>query len=191
MYYIIDTTTSSYQQYDAIIIGAGWSGIRAAQALVESDITNFIVLESANYIGGRSRTKNADGSTNNPALIGDTTNIPYEMGSEWLYANSDQETVLKNEGYLPKELWDGDKDSVNLFPATWYQQTRDVDSGEVITKKLDDSDEWMDEIWYVMFPQPWLILMTSFFIRSCCCCYSNDTYLMHSVSFFLLLLYTH
>ena len=46
---------------------------------------------------------------------------------------------------------DGDKDSVNLFPATWYQQTRDEDSGELITKRLDDSDEWMDEIWYVLF----------------------------------------
>ena len=73
------------------------------------------------------------------------------MGSEWLYANGDQETVLRNEGYLPQELLDGDKDSVNLFPATWYQQTRDEDSGELITKRLDDSDEWMDEIWYVLF----------------------------------------
>ena len=71
------------------------------------------------------------------------------MGSEWLYANGDQETVLRNEGYLPQELLDGDKDSVNLFPATWYQQIRDEDSGELITKRLDDSDEWMDEIWYV------------------------------------------
>ena len=139
------------QQYDTIIIGAGWAGIRASQSLVESSITNFIVLESSNYIGGRSRTHNKkDGSTNNPTLIGDTSNIPYELGSEWLYANGDQETVLRNEGYLPQELLDGDKDSVNLFPATWYQQIRDEDSGEVITKRLDDSDEWMDEIWYVL-----------------------------------------
>ena len=51
---------------------------------------------------------------------------------------------------MPQELLEGDKDSVNLFPATWYQQIRDEDSGELITKRLDDSDEWMDEIWYVL-----------------------------------------
>lgn len=41
---------------------------------------------------------------------------------------------------------DGDKDSVNILPATWYRQTRD---GEVTTTTvLENAEEWMEEIWY-------------------------------------------
>ncbi len=40
------------QQYDAVIIGAGWAGISAAKALLEDDVENILVLEAQDYIGG-------------------------------------------------------------------------------------------------------------------------------------------
>ena len=56
-------------------------------------------------------------------------------------------------GYLVPGVLNGDKDSVNILPATWYQQTRDGDSGEVTTAVLENAEEWMEEIWYNGFLQ--------------------------------------
>ena len=42
--------------FDVVVIGAGWAGIAAANTLNELGITNIIVLEARNYIGGRSVT---------------------------------------------------------------------------------------------------------------------------------------
>jgi NADPH-dependent 2,4-dienoyl-CoA reductase/sulfur reductase-like enzyme len=43
-------TTSSY---DAVIVGAGWSGIKAAETLLKGGVNNILVLEAHDYIGGR------------------------------------------------------------------------------------------------------------------------------------------
>lgn len=40
------------QQYDVIVVGAGFSGIGAAIKLQEAGIENFLVLEKAKEIGG-------------------------------------------------------------------------------------------------------------------------------------------
>ena len=40
-------------KYDAVIVGAGWAGIKAAQTLIENGVENILVLEAHNYIGGR------------------------------------------------------------------------------------------------------------------------------------------
>ena len=41
------------QQYDAVIVGAGWAGISAAKELLEDGVENILVLEAHDYIGGR------------------------------------------------------------------------------------------------------------------------------------------
>jgi len=41
------------KKYDAVIVGAGWAGIKAAQTLIENGVENILVLEAHNYIGGR------------------------------------------------------------------------------------------------------------------------------------------
>ena len=46
-------TSSGMQQYDAVIVGAGWAGISAAKALLENGVDNILVLEAHDYIGGR------------------------------------------------------------------------------------------------------------------------------------------
>ena len=135
-------------QYDAVIVGAGWAGIRAAQTLIESGIEDVLVLEANDYVGGRSKALNQDGSSNDADALGDLSNVPFDLGSEWLYnTGSDMEDALEDEGYL-RIVEDNDKyTAIPLQTGTFYQQKRDQETGELTTGELVDSDEWMDEIW--------------------------------------------
>ena len=47
---------ASTKKYQAVVIGAGMSGLSAAVELFASGITNIIVLEADNRIGGRIHT---------------------------------------------------------------------------------------------------------------------------------------
>ena len=40
-------------EYDAVVVGAGWAGIRAAETLIKGGVDNILVLEANGYIGGR------------------------------------------------------------------------------------------------------------------------------------------
>jgi hypothetical protein len=73
------TSSESIPSYEAIIIGAGWAGLKAADTLLSSGITSILVLEANDYIGGRSKTNND--------FIPDSGNgeVPIDLGSEWLY----------------------------------------------------------------------------------------------------------
>ena len=42
--------------YDVIIMGAGISGISAAQQLLNKGITNILIIEAQDYVGGRIKT---------------------------------------------------------------------------------------------------------------------------------------
>ena len=46
------------------------------------------ILSHPNLNSCRSKTVNLDGSINSPSMNGNFTNIPIDMGSEWLYAKS-------------------------------------------------------------------------------------------------------
>ena len=52
-FFASDGISSDIQQYDAVIVGAGWAGISAAKELVEGGVENILVLEAHDYIGGR------------------------------------------------------------------------------------------------------------------------------------------
>lgn len=144
------------KQYDAVIVGAGWAGLRAASTLIDSSISNILVLESADYIGGRSHSVNSvDGSSNNVQFIGDTSNIPTELGSSWLYnTNNNMENVLLEDADI-NFLLDADESKDSMCPmnqATYYQQLREIgddDEAEetITTEILEDADEWFDEMW--------------------------------------------
>jgi len=47
--------SQSDHQYDAIIMGAGSSGISAAKTLYESGMTDILIIEAQDYIGGRAK----------------------------------------------------------------------------------------------------------------------------------------
>jgi monoamine oxidase len=105
------SSSTTAATYDVIIIGAGWAGIRALETLLLQNITNILLLESTSVIGGRCRSYNADGSVNNPNNIVDivdddttasaaSTTATYNVGADWLYANTDMSNVLLDSGYL-------------------------------------------------------------------------------------------
>lgn len=62
------------QLYDVVVIGAGVAGLTAASRLKEMGITNFIVLEAQEYVGGRIKTSYEWGT-------------PIELGAEFIHGD--------------------------------------------------------------------------------------------------------
>ena len=54
----VEVFGSNNKVYDSIIIGAGWAGLRAAKTLLDEGVTNILILEANDYIGGRSKSVN-------------------------------------------------------------------------------------------------------------------------------------
>ncbi|KAL7523237.1 hypothetical protein ACHAWF_000433, partial [Thalassiosira exigua] len=63
---VVDGSSVHEQMFDAVIVGAGWAGIKAAEVLIGEGIDNILILEANNYIGGCSKTMKSDGSINVP-----------------------------------------------------------------------------------------------------------------------------
>lgn len=142
-----DSVYDSSDPYDAVIIGAGWAGISAIHTLQSEGIQHILVLEAANYIGGRTKSVNSDGSTNNPNTT--TTNIPYDIGGEWLYnTGGDVTGALYDDGLL-EGLLENDKKTVLQLDGNqqFYQQKRNASTGEVTTEVLEDAEEMMADVW--------------------------------------------
>ena len=56
-------------EYDVIILGGGMAGVSAAQTLVKKGITNFIIIEGKDVIGGRMRAQQFGGITINTGAV--------------------------------------------------------------------------------------------------------------------------
>jgi len=65
--------TSIRIKADVLVLGAGIAGISAAKTLAEHNITNFIILEAENRIGGRAKS-----------TILNSTNTRVELGANWI-----------------------------------------------------------------------------------------------------------
>ena len=95
------SSSTAVDSYDAVIVGAGWAGISAARTLIDKGINNILILDAANYIGGRSKTINlVDDSINNPQQVGNYNNVPLDFGSEWQYDDNGLEVYLRRSGLL-------------------------------------------------------------------------------------------
>mmetsp|Transcript_30573 Transcript_30573/g.63996 ORF Transcript_30573/g.63996 Transcript_30573/m.63996 type:complete len:627 (-) Transcript_30573:89-1969(-) len=165
-----EDTAESIMEYDAVIIGAGWAGIRATETLLSKGVESVLVLEAENYIGGRAKSININNNNNNldenenetgindSDRVGDVTNVPYELGCEWLYnTGNDMEETLMEEGYLDLALENDKLTAIPLQTGVFYHQTRDESTGEITTSVLEDSEEWMEEIWggFLQFRDYW------------------------------------
>jgi len=141
------------RQYDAVIIGAGWAGIRATESLLTEGINSILVLEANDYIGGRARSFNGmDGSTNNPDTIG-SVNIPYDLGADWMYDNGNEMVTALTEGGYLDAVSSGNVDddatttsSVLLSTAQFYKVTN-TDGGTMSAEVVEESDQWMEDVW--------------------------------------------
>ena len=119
------TETAPLLSYDAVIIGAGWAGLKAAETLLSSKISSILILEANSEVGGRARSNNDF-----------TPGIPTELGCEWLYT-----------------AWNGmapvltDKHGLDVAPSydvgdsfATYVQSVD-DNGFTIAERMSDTEQ--------------------------------------------------
>jgi len=149
----------SQENYDAVIIGAGWAGIRALEILRNEGVESVLVLEASARVGGRSKSVNLESNNdsgiidddddyNDASKVGDASNVPYDVGGDWLYSEgSAQGDVLTERGYLDPVLGNDMYTAVPLQTGIFYRQSRDEDSGELTSAVLEDGEERMGDVW--------------------------------------------
>ena len=138
------------QEFDAVIVGAGWAGINAARTLLDSGVSSILVLEANDYVGGRSKSINSDDSINAPILAGNVSNVPVDLGSEWQYVSgNDMEDYLRDNGFFDGVDFDNDRDDfMQLDYAQFYMQSIDV-NGTINTDAIQDEEanELRERVW--------------------------------------------
>ncbi|EJK72478.1 hypothetical protein THAOC_05988, partial [Thalassiosira oceanica] len=100
---VLSTSEPDEVFVEAVIVGAGWAGISAAIDLQNSGHSSLLILEANDYVGGRSKSENSDGTLNAPPAELPSNNVPIDMGSEWLYQSGrpeSQYSYLRGGGYL-------------------------------------------------------------------------------------------
>lgn len=133
------TPSPNDEVYDAVIVGAGWSGIKAALVLKGSGYKNILILEANNYVGGRSK------SVTTTKVKRDDGPIPVDIGSEWIYPGTSLYNKLKREGLIDQTIEQNELyTEMGQSPAQVYAQKVDND-GTVSTEELNEDD--LDSVW--------------------------------------------
>ncbi len=131
--------SSDDKVYDAVIIGAGWSGIRAALVLKGSGYKNILILEANDYVGGRSKYATTT------KVKRDDSPISVDIGSEWIYPGTSLYYKLEREGLIDETIEQNELyTEMGQSPGKLYTQKVSND-GTVSTVELDEDD--LDSIW--------------------------------------------
>ena len=137
------TATQNDEVYDAVIVGAGWAGIRAGLTLLEEGVLSILVLEASDYIGGRCKSVNSDGSINKGTLLGNISNVPIDMGSEWQFAGDNRmDEYLEDNGLMKGVDLENLKDDVF---GNYYTQSKST-NGTITTEIMEDTSPFYD-VW--------------------------------------------
>ncbi|KAL7528869.1 hypothetical protein ACHAWF_002742 [Thalassiosira exigua] len=124
-------------KFDAVIVGAGWAGIKAAEVLIGEGVDNILVLEANDYVGGCSKTVNSDGSINVPLPNG-VSHEAMDLGSEWFYEDTYIEEGLHDSGLL--EAVDYHLSFLDLWDTSFYTQTMNENGGSITADLMDTDD---------------------------------------------------
>jgi monoamine oxidase len=102
---------SEFDPLDVLIIGAGWSGLAAANKLHQQQgDKHFCVLEARDVIGGRSRTQMG-------ALVPD---LPTELGSAWVWEGTNIFNIFRDAGLVSDEAPSYfNYDNLGLYYGPW------------------------------------------------------------------------
>lgn len=68
---------------DVIVVGAGWSGLKAARTLMDAGVSTM-VLEARDEVGGRVRTDH------------NTFSVPFDIGGAWIHSTVDDKNHFRN-----------------------------------------------------------------------------------------------
>jgi len=121
--------------YDAVVVGSGWSGLRAAQVLADSRLS-VLILEANDYIGGRAKTINTM-----------PNNIPTDIGCEWLYTEySSMVSDLDDVGLITNSLENDENMAPLLGNDLYYTQTV-LEDGTKIAVLLEDGQKIQSNLW--------------------------------------------
>lgn len=102
-----------------------------------------LVIEANDYVGGRSRTVALD------ALPG----VPTDLGSEWLYEDSDMESELVKRGLVDAAIANDASKTLPYWNVRYYSQSTNKNDA-VVAAPLENEDEF-SELWgeFVSFVQ--------------------------------------
>lgn len=131
---LLGFTMSQTNEYDVIIIGAGMAGISAALELIQSGVTNIVILEASDRTGGRVWTISFDNGT-------------IEKGAQWIHGGEDANPIYKiaNEAGLILE-----EDEKTRYYATQNGTKLDKDLINDIEEMIDqvfaDYDDAVEEL---------------------------------------------
>ena len=137
----IDSTTTTTaitddEAQDVIIIGAGWAGIAAMEALLEQGVPKVRILEARDYVGGRSRTDRAF-----------VPGLPVEEGSEWVYEETALQDLLDDLG-LPYGLTEYDSSGYYESPALLRTNpNNNLQGGSQSRLSNERAETLLDRVW--------------------------------------------
>lgn len=132
--------TTDQHIYDVLIIGAGWSGLAAGDALVRNGVKNFEILEARNSVGGRSRT-----------VYPFADDLAVEIGSAWTYEDTEVHDMMLAQKIPHGEIHYDRPETFGLYQTGNFREdngTAAARSGEV---SRDALKKLMGELWWGKF----------------------------------------
>lgn len=124
-------SSSSTDQYDVIILGGGIAGIAAAQTLItQYNITNILLLEGRDELGGRAHTETlttSDGQT-----------VTVEKGCNWIQGPG-KEVIQALADKWGLETTPTDYSDITFFEGKWSE-----DQDPYAPESAGERGEWLE-----------------------------------------------
>lgn len=116
--------TKTCRKTEVAILGAGVAGITAAQALANNSVTDFVIVERNDYVGGRmAHTTFGDRGDGTPYVV--------ELGANWVQGLGASLPGVENPVWTLSKKWDvanvySDYDSLATYDETGPRDYADV-----------------------------------------------------------------
>lgn len=128
-----DARAKTCRKTDVAILGAGVAGITAAQALSNHSISDFVIVERNDYIGGRmAHTTFGDKGDGTPYVV--------ELGANWIQGLDDSLPGVENPVWTFSKKWNVSNTYSDYDSLTTYDETGENDYSDLLDEYEDASD---------------------------------------------------
>lgn len=118
---------------EVAILGAGVAGITAAQALSNHSVSDFVIVERNDYIGGRmAHTTFGDQGDGTPYVV--------ELGANWIQGLDDSLPGVENPVWTFSKKWNVANTYSDYDSLTTYDETGASDYSDLLDAYDDASD---------------------------------------------------